>query len=249
MAVVDGGDLPDAEAFGDSDHGGVRRSKGKSAYISTRSAIVVTGLQIHHSEGAAHNRPQEPGLDLGAGRPRQQVADLRNTGAGTRIGRAARCSPVNRSVQARLCSSSRSAAATSGPVSQTITQERPKPSASRSSWLLPRSRRPLANDPNHAGGDSPIGCGRRCRRASARTAGTPSSGNSSARRFSSSRSALTPLRVLAGPWVGLVPGPVESLAESARPSVQGPECAQKRQVVPRPRHPCPPTRQWTHLSP
>jgi len=57
------------------------------------------------------------------------------------------------------------------------------------------------------------------------------------------------LRVLAGPWVGLVPGPVESLAESARPSVQGPECAQKRQVVPRPRHPCPPTRQWTHLSP
>jgi hypothetical protein len=45
-------------------------------------------------------------------------------------------------------------AATSGLVSQTITQERPNPSASRSSWLLPRSERPLANDPNQDGGHS-----------------------------------------------------------------------------------------------
>jgi hypothetical protein len=43
------------------------------------------------------------------------------------------------------------------PVSQTITQERLNPSASRSSWLLPRSDRPLANEPNHGGGHAPAG--------------------------------------------------------------------------------------------
>lgn len=44
------------------------------------------------------------------------------TGPGTRMRRLARCSPVSRSVQARLSSSFRMAAATSGPVSQTITK-------------------------------------------------------------------------------------------------------------------------------
>ena len=60
---------------------------------------------------------------------------------------------MNRPVQARLSASSRLAAA-SGPVSQMFTQERPKPSASRSSWLRPRSSRPLAKDPNHEDGPS-----------------------------------------------------------------------------------------------
>jgi hypothetical protein len=85
------------------------------------------------------------------------------TGAGTRMSRRARCRLVSRSVQARLSRSSRSAAATSGPVSQTIAQERPKPSASRSSWLRPRSVRPLENEANQTGGHSVTGGGSCCR--------------------------------------------------------------------------------------
>jgi hypothetical protein len=54
-------------------------------------------------------------------------------------------------------------------VSQTITQERPNPSVRRSSWLLPRSDRPLANEPNQDGGHSPADTDPLCRRASAST--------------------------------------------------------------------------------
>ena len=64
------------------------------------------------------------------------------------------------SVQARLSWSSRSAAATSGAgvADDHSAQERPNPSASRSSWLRPRSVRPMENEPNHDGGHSGAGC-------------------------------------------------------------------------------------------
>lgn len=135
VSPVECGDLGDAEPLGDGDHGGVGGAQGVSRRRSPPDRPCA------HSRSARGRRWTRPSGRSSAGtRPRCLVRlhgpagsrPRRRRVAGTRMVRRARCRPVSRSVHARLSRSSRSAA-TSGPVSQTITQERPKPSASRSS--------------------------------------------------------------------------------------------------------------------
>ena len=204
VAAIQRGDLGDPEPLGDGDDGRVGRAEREVGVNLDQLGHprVVDQLEIDDREvSCAIERRNAASIFAPPARPSRYPTSA-TTGAGTRIARRARCRPVNRSVQARLCWSSRSAAATNGPVSQTITQERPKPSASRSSYSLPRSERPLANDPNHGGGHSPTGTDSLCRRASASTAGTRSSDSCSTSRRSSSRSALTALSVAPGALVG-----------------------------------------------
>ena len=84
-----------------------------------------------------------------------------------------------------------SAAATSGPVSQTITpDDRNRPRGRSSDRAATSSVRP-SPAPNQAGGQDRSLTARRWRRTSSSTAGTSSSGSSSTSRSSSSRCTLT----------------------------------------------------------
>jgi hypothetical protein len=111
--------------------------------------------KVNDRERLRHDRPQERRFDLRTSSAAEQVSDLRDHRRRDEDRAPGEVQPVSRSVPARLCW----VVAISGRNQRTgvanYHQERPSPSESRSSWLHPRSDRPLANESNHGGGHSP----------------------------------------------------------------------------------------------
>jgi hypothetical protein len=124
VASVERRDLGHAEAFGDGE-------------IRDRRWLSRAG-----------DASQKLRFDAGAGLALEEVADLTDDGCRHEDLTACQMQSGEQVRAFPVVSSSRSAAATRGAVSQMITQDRPRPSARMSSWLLPRSRRPLAKELN-----------------------------------------------------------------------------------------------------
>lgn len=78
VAAVQGGDLDDAQPFGDGDHGGVDRAEGQVGVLGHErgGSCVVSSLEIDDAQTSAAQRGQKRCLGLGALPGGQELADL-----------------------------------------------------------------------------------------------------------------------------------------------------------------------------
>lgn len=123
MPQVEGGDLVNVQPLGQSDYRRITRPERqiRVALHQLGHSSIVGADQLDGFKVAVGEGDQKGRLGGRTGFVRYQVSDSATTGAGTSIGRLAKCRPVNRSTHRRWSGSLDSAAETSGPVSQTIT--------------------------------------------------------------------------------------------------------------------------------